>query len=113
MRQTLGETVHHRRIGIEQRKLRHASLGERCCNRGPDTAVARHEDARTGQHAALAQDAAHETLTVEHVANQRTARSEADRIAGARDLCRDRHLIQERDRRDLVRHRDKCAVDIG
>src|SRR5450631_323996 len=28
--QTFGETVHHRRIGIEQRKLRHASLGERC-----------------------------------------------------------------------------------
>ena len=72
-----------------------------------------HEHAGTGQYAALTQDAAHEAFAVEHVANERTANSEADRVAGARDLCGDRHLVQERDRRNLVRHRDKCAVDIG
>src|SRR4029077_4390224 len=90
-----------------------ASLGERRGNGGTHATVARHEHAGTGQYAPLAQDAAHEAFAVEHVANERTASSEADRVARTRDLCGDRYLIQERDRRNLVRHGDKRAVDVG
>lgn len=62
---------------------------------------------------ALALEAAHETFAVEHVADQLAVGAELDGVAGAGDAGVGGDLVQQVHGRDLVRHGDEGAVDIG
>ena len=58
-------------------------------------------------------DAANEALAVEHVADQPPVFGAAHRVARARHLDRRRNLVEQGDDRDLVRHGDERAVEVG
>ena len=62
---------------------------------------------------AVTLDAANETGTVEHVAEQRSVRTLEDGVAGASDLGRCRNLIDQADRGHLVRHGNQCTMHIA
>ena len=61
----------------------------------------------------LALQAAREARAVEHVAEQRAVGTTQNGVAGAGDLDGGRHLVEQRDGRDLVRHRHQRAADVG
>ena len=111
--QAAGEPLHHRHVRVEEAEARHARPGERRGDGRADAARADHQGAGALEPAALAQHAAHEALAVEHVADEPALGVEADGVARAGHLGGLRHLVEEADGGDLVRHGDEGAVDVG
>ena len=108
-----GERLHRGGVGVEDREAGDAGLGERGGDRRADAARADDERAGACEGAALAEDAADEALAVEHVADEPAVGVDADGVAGAGDRDGRRHLVEQADGGDLVRHGDQRAVDVG
>ena len=61
----------------------------------------------------LALQPAREARAVEHVAHQLAVGTYEHGVAGSGDLHGGRHLVEQRDGRDLVRHRHERAANVG
>ena len=81
-------------------------------HRRADATRADHQRAGAAHLQALALQAAHEALAVEHVADQVALRVALHRVAGAGHAHGGRHLVQQVEHAHLVRHGDEGAADV-
>ena len=108
-----GQPVGGLRIDVVQADRANAGTGQRGGDGRADTAGADHQHPRASELATLAQHAAHEAFAIEHVADEPAVGRAAHRVAGAGDLHRRRHLVEQAHRGDLVRHGDQGAGDVA
>src|SRR4029077_7305429 len=82
-------------------------------DRRADPAGSYHEAIGIDKVEAPALGPACKALPVEHVAIERSVIAAQDRVAGTRDLYREADLVEQGNRRRLVRHRYQRTEDIA